>query len=140
MKNLITYDQKHLLWQDEQGHTFLITKHCEIFIHSNDTLRCLSWSYLFPTTLVSNGLISSFCRTDDGLYDFQIKTILLPSIIAIDGFKKRPDINGKFIRTKKQILGHEIKPYYLPYERNPKKKYINNINNLKRKNEKCKKN
>ena len=41
---LLTRDLKHLLWQDEQGHDFLLVKFGEIYEYDKNTLRLLTWS------------------------------------------------------------------------------------------------
>ena len=49
--------------------------------------------------------------TDDGLYMFKTDISNLPVILSMGAFKRRPNVNGKWVRDKERCLGHDIKPY-----------------------------
>jgi len=40
-----------------------------------------------------------------------VKNSNLPFLIQLGAFKRRPDINGNWIREKEARLGHQIIPY-----------------------------
>ena len=111
MRNLITKKDKHLIWQDECRDTFLILKHCEVYRYSDNTLRLLIWSPKFALQLRSVIHIFNDWRTDDGLVLFDTFVQNLPYIIAQGRFKRRPNIKGKFIKSKEELLAHKILPF-----------------------------
>lgn len=127
MKSIISYENKHLIWQDEIKDTFLILKHCEIYKYSNSTLRVISWSPSFATRIKKYIVIFNYFKTDDNLYVFDTKIENLPVIIDRDRFKRRPNKNGKFIKSLQEKLGHKIISFNLSHKKLKESKYIKNL-------------
>ena len=109
MKNLITKKHKHLLWRDEIRDTFLILKWCEIYRYSKKELRLYIWSLKKRSELFRKGLIFNDRTGDVGFYIFNAKVVDLPQILALKPvFRKRPDIKGKWLKSREELLGHKI--------------------------------
>ena len=45
------------------------------------------------------------------MVSFKTKLENLPLILTMGRFKRRPNINGKSIKTRERILGHRIIPF-----------------------------
>ena len=111
MKEILTKQHKHLLWQDELGEPFLLLKYAEIFEYSATALGLHCWSFQKTAQLRSKGLILFEMATDDPLYVLRIDKCHLPFLISLGSFKKRPHINGAWIKNKERQLAHKILPY-----------------------------
>jgi len=119
MNQLITKKFKHLLWKDDVGDPFLLTKYCEIFRRSKDLLGCYCWSRSAFLKLQKMGIISNDYKTDDNLYCFDIKVDNLARIIELGAQKRRVSRHGRWLQDKEKRLGHKILPF------NPKLKENN---------------
>ena len=111
MESLLTNKEKHLLWQDEIGDNFILTKHCEIYRYSKDDLQLTFWNKSQASTV--RKLIPSFdweC-TDDELCHFKTDCKNLHRILQWCALKRRPYKNGQWLKDKKERLGHEILIY-----------------------------
>ena len=120
MSELINQDQKHMLWQDEIRHDFLLTKWCEIYRFSTKKITVLTWSkqmflkclkamdcedYLTDEKGKPTGM-------DDNTYRFTTSNSNLGSILALGAtFFQRPHLKGKWILDKQEKLGHKIRKY-----------------------------
>jgi hypothetical protein len=111
MKDLITQDLRHLLWQDELGDDFLLLKYGEVYEYDKNTLRLLTWSREKCIWLRQKGVILNESAYDDGLYAIDIDRSNLSLLIQLGRFKRRPYKDGKWIKAKEQLLGHRIIPY-----------------------------
>lgn len=112
---------KPYIWHDEINDLFLLTKYCEIYLYTGyksetvqgATLRLLSWSRKNTSQLKKRGIISREWSTDDHLDILDTKIENLPQILALGSFKKRPNLNGKWIKSREELLAHKILPYDL---------------------------
>lgn len=118
MKNLITKEHKHMLWKDElfgakgsTNHTFLLLKYAEVYRYSKDTLRLYIWSSQKLSQLRRKGVIFNEQPSADDFYIADTKVSNLPLLISLGAFKRRPNINGKWLKNKEKILAHKILPY-----------------------------
>ena len=111
MKSLLTEKQKHLLWKDELGDDFIILKYAEVYRYSKTTLRVSCWSRKKALQLINKGVVLDKDRTDDLLYHLDVNIKDLPLLIALGTFKRRPNIRGKWIAEKEELLGHKIIPF-----------------------------
>ena len=111
MKDLIKQDNMHLLWKGERGDTFLILKYAEIFRYSENVLRVLIFSPKMVSPVKKLGSILEESVLDDGIYSIDINKSKLPLLIQLGAFKKRPHLNGRWIKDKEKRLGHEILPF-----------------------------
>ena len=104
-------EYKYLLWKDELGDPSLITKWCEVFIYSDSEIRLYIWSSKMYSRLKNEGLILWEDPSDDLFYTINVKLSYLPEILARSGFKRRPVLHGRWIKTLEKRLGHQILPY-----------------------------
>jgi len=111
MESLLTNENKHLLWIDELEDDFILLKYAEIYRYSKNTLMICCWSKKRALQLIKKGLIIAWDRDDDLLYQMETDLKNLGYLIALGAFKKRPDIRGKWISGKSELLGHKIKKY-----------------------------
>ena len=111
MKNLINEKQKHLLYKDEIGSTFLVLKYMEIYRKSNAILRCYCWKRKVFTQLQKTGLIFNELITDDKLYCFETKITNLTLLIATGSHIRRVHKKGAWLKDKEIRLGHRIYPF-----------------------------
>ena len=99
-----TEQYKHMLWHDEQGKPFLLLKYAEVFeYHTVLGLHC--WSKKMLAVLRFEGLILFEMATDDPLYILRVDRAHLARLISLGAFKKRPDINGAWLKEKEKLLG-----------------------------------
>ncbi len=111
MKELISKKYAHLLWQDELGDDFLLLDYAEVYQCSENVLRLLIFQHKKGLLLKDLGVIFNEWETDDGLLTMDIEKQNLTSIIELGNFKRRPDINGKWIKDKEKKLAHRIIPF-----------------------------
>ena len=111
MRNLISADEKHLLYKDERGSSFLLTEFMEIYRKSETTLGCYCWSFKTLVQLRSKGIIFCEWSTADGLYIFETNNENLYTLIQLGAHKRRIHKKGKFLKSRELKLGHRIIPY-----------------------------
>ena len=118
MKNLILKKHRCMLWKDElfdvkgsTKHTFLILKYTEVYRYSKTALRLHIWSNPKLAQLQKMGVIQEVIGLDEEFSIAYAKVANLPQIIALGEFKKRPHINGRWIKSRERILAHKILPY-----------------------------
>jgi len=111
MKTLISDKYKHLLYRDELGDDFILLKYGEVFKYSKNILRLYCWNKKMSFQLKKMGVILNQTETDDKLYILDVKTENLPLLISLGAFKRRPNKQGKWIKSKEKKLGHKILPY-----------------------------
>lgn len=112
MKNIIDKKYRKMIWKDEIGDDFLLTKRAEIYDYSETMVKVIVFSW--SKVLLDSIQFSRFneWHTDDHLIVFEAKKDNLDEIIGIMGsFKKRPYINGNWIKDKEEMLGHKILQY-----------------------------
>lgn len=107
-----------MLWKDETWNMkdhgdchFLLTKYMECYLYDKTTLQCLCWSQRNTSQLRKMGVIYDEWSTDDPLDTFKIKIENLPLILHLGEFRKRPNIKGKWVKSKETLLGHRIIPF-----------------------------
>jgi len=106
-----TEQYKHMLWHDEQGKPFLLLKYAEVFEYSDTVLGLHCWSKKMLAVLRFEGLILFEMATDDPLYILRVDRAHLARLISLGAFKKRPDINGAWLKGKEKLLAHKILTY-----------------------------
>jgi len=111
MVDLITESDKHLLWKDEIGDTFLLFKWGEIFRSGKEVLRLYVFSTKLRATLLQMGVVWNDYWTEDGFYVIDVKNDVLPFLMAQGRFKRRPQLNGAWLKRMKKRLAHDIIPY-----------------------------
>ena len=109
MQNLITPEQRHLIWKDETGDTFLLTDFAEIYRYSDTELAILFFKKTTPVQFLP--ILSHFRKTDEPLWYYRTNIENLPEILAKSKLKRRPNLHGKFIKNLEVRLGHKIIPY-----------------------------
>ena len=112
---LPNYDLSNLkpyLWKNEINDVFFLTKCMEIYLYNRKILRCHCWSRKAPLQLKKSSIIYNDFFTSDGLYVFDSDLKNLPLLLSLGGgFKRRPNICGKWVGSRKKKLGHEIHPF-----------------------------
>jgi hypothetical protein len=98
----------HMLWKDELGDIFLLTKKMEVYLYSETTLGCYCWHDRTFHQLKKSGLISHVMVTDYSIIAFRISIKNLPLILSLGVFRRRPHCHGKWVKEKENILGHRI--------------------------------
>lgn len=112
IKDLLTKNQKHLLWQDDQRDLFVLLKGCEVFEFNNKLLRLIVWRRKLLPRLRNMLLFSKICETDDNLALCEVDRLEFNKIKNVFGtHKRRPHIKGEYLKNLKERLGHDIKPY-----------------------------
>jgi len=102
---------KPYLWQDDIQDPFLLTRRMEIFLFNDKTLGI----YLYSSQSLS--LLRNMCQIwhivpqDDFGYECHTNIENQPLLLHWGAFKRRPHINGKWIKKKEELLGHKILPY-----------------------------
>ena len=111
MESLLTNKERNLLWVDELGDDFVLLKYCEIYRYSEDDLQLCFWN--LPQSTTVQKMIPNFDYevTDDRMYYFKTNVKNLPQIIQLGGFKRRPNLNGRWLKDKEEKLGHKIRLY-----------------------------
>ena len=113
MIDYVTKRTRHMLWQDELGDSFILTKFGEIYESpkGKDYLRLAAWSTTLRNKLARKGLIEAEDSTDDPLWLIDFKAPNLPQIISLGPYKIRPDLRGATVREAEKRLAHKILPY-----------------------------
>ena len=111
MKDLIAREHRHLLWQDELGSDFLLLKYTEIYRYSEDVLRLHMWNKRKLLQLRKIGGVLDIMRIDEPFLVIDVKVSILPQLIALGAFRRRPKLKGRWVRDKERILAHKILPY-----------------------------
>lgn len=118
MKNLVTKKHKHMLWKDESyntpkstKHTFLLLKYAEVYRFSKNTLRLHIWLKKMLPSVRKLGSILNEIDIDDYFTIIDVENRILPQIIQLGAFKRRPNLNGCWLKDKERILAHRILPY-----------------------------
>lgn len=117
VSELISKKYECLVWQDELKVPFLLLKYAEVFEYSDTTLGLHCWNKKVLAVLRFEGLISFEMTTDDPLVILRVDKCHLPRLLALGSFRKRPDINGAWIKEKKKLLAHKILTYRPKLER-----------------------
>ena len=101
----------HLLWKDEINDIFILCKWGEVFQYSKSEIRCYIWSAKMYSQLKKLGHILWEDPSDDLFYTINIKLSYLPKLLTGSGFKRRPNVNGRWLKEKENRLGHRILKY-----------------------------
>ncbi|MCF7898024.1 MAG: hypothetical protein K9L87_04670 [Candidatus Omnitrophica bacterium] len=118
MKNLVTKRYKHMLWKDElynlaksTKHTFLLLKYAEVYRFSRNTLRLHIWNKKMLLPVRNLKPILNEMDTDDPFTIIDVESRIFPQIIQLGAFKRRPNLDGRWLKDKERILAHRILPY-----------------------------
>ena len=111
MHHLITQKHKHLLWKDEVGDTFLLLKYAEVFQLSENVLRLFVFNRKKLPLMRKRGLILNEEWLDEPFTIVDVDRSNLDQIIALGEFRRRPDLNGNWLKDKEAKLAHQIIPY-----------------------------
>jgi len=111
---LIDKKYRCMLWKDDDVKTemdvFLLTKYAEIFEYSEKELGLYVWSREFASWLRKSGVNSEDRWSDDPFNVFRANKALLPQIMQLGAYKRRPHITGDWVRSREEILGHRVLP------------------------------
>jgi hypothetical protein len=111
MRSILPPRFKHMLWKDELGEDFVLTKSGEIYRYGQNELRAILWSLGKCKLLQEHGARLDR-STDDGLFLLNFPISELRAMIPLLGaFRKRPDIKGSWIKAKQAHLAHQIIPF-----------------------------
>jgi hypothetical protein len=111
MRSILPSRFKHMLWKDELGEDFVLTKSGEIYRYSQGELRTILWSFIKSSQMQERGARLEH-RTYDGLFLLNFPISELQNVILLRGaFRKRPDIKGTWVKDKQARLAHQIIPY-----------------------------
>jgi hypothetical protein len=107
-----------MLWEDESyntpkstKHTFLLLKYAEVYRFSRNTLRLHIWNKKMLPPVRKLGSILNEMGSGDYLSIIDVENGILPQLIQLGAFKRRPNLNGGWLKHKEEILGHRIFPY-----------------------------
>jgi len=118
IKDLITHGNKHLLFKDELGDTFLLTDYCEIYLYSDEEIKVLSWK---PASSISDIMEKAeardYFRTDDGLNVYMCSIDKLNYLIGKNKRQRRLSVGCKKAIDLEERLGHKIRAYNPPLEK-----------------------
>ena len=126
MKNLIAKEHRHLLWQDELGGDFVLLKYAEVYKLSQNALRLHTWATRKLLLARFKDVELNFAELDEGFNILDVKIESWPARFIKGMPKRRPDINGKWIKDMEKRLAHKILPYE-PSKLHPK--IVNNGSN-----------
>lgn len=103
---------KHLLWKDEceEPSDFLLLKYAEVYRYSKDVLRLHIFSEKYQSLVRSKGWILNERQLDEPFTQVDMDIANLELIIELGAFKRRPDINGIWIKNLEKVLAHKILP------------------------------
>jgi hypothetical protein len=107
MRKLLNENQKHLLWLDEAGDEFLLTKHIEIFRYNKLELKCYCWTKKVFNEFEKKIIIFDNI-TDDKLIVFRTKIKNLEILLKAGTHNRRPNIKGLWLMNLKKRLAHDI--------------------------------
>ena len=111
MKEFIPKKYIRHLWQDELGDDFLLLKYCEVYEKSETTLGLHIWSFKKASQLRKLGIVLIEDETDDGLWLYVVDKKDLDAVISLGTFKRKPHMNGTWVKDKEVKLAHRILPY-----------------------------
>jgi hypothetical protein len=99
----------HLLYKDELGDIFILTKYFEIFMKEDDNLGVYSWNTNAFKKVKQYALQEPVKALD--IHCFEIHTDDLDNLIRLGVHKRRVHRNGTWLQDKEKRLGHIIMPY-----------------------------
>ena len=111
MRSILPPCFKHMLWKDELGEDFVLTKSGEIYRYGQNELRAILWSFTKSSQMQERRARLEH-RTDDGLFLLNFPVSELQNMILLLGmFRKRPDIKGAWVKDKQARLAHQVIAY-----------------------------
>ena len=113
MKDLINKEHSCMLWKDDDKDfsDFLLLKYAEVYRYSEKVLRLHVFSSRKLSQLRCRGLILNEEELDEPFTIVDVDSSNLEQIIQLGAFKKRPNLNGRWLKDKEQKLAHKIIPY-----------------------------
>lgn len=111
MKELLSKQTAHMLWKDEFGDDFLLLKYAEVYKYSENVLRLYIFSKQKLCQITKNFKILNEINFDEHFTVVDVEKKNLDALIAMGSYKRRPRINGKWIKNNEKRLGHKIIPF-----------------------------
>ena len=102
-------DMIHLLYKDELGDIFILTKHFEIYMKYDGIMGVYSWNTNALKKVKQYALNEPVTMLD--IHCFEIHADDLNKLIEQGVQKRRVHRNGTWLRDKEKRLGHLILPY-----------------------------
>jgi hypothetical protein len=111
MRSILPSRFKHMLWKDELGEDFVLTKSGEIYRYGQNELRAILWSATKCSLMQERGARLDH-KTDDGLFLLNFPISELQAVISLLGsFRRRPSIKGAWVKDKQARLAHQVIAY-----------------------------
>jgi hypothetical protein len=111
MRSILPARFKHMLWKDECGDDFVLTKSGEVYRYGQNELRAVLWSAAKCPLMQERGARLDH-KTDDGLFLLNFPISELQAVISLLGsFRRRPSIKGTWVKDKQARLAHQIIAY-----------------------------
>ena len=108
---------KAVKYKDELGEVYILTRGSIIQEYSNSELLISTRSLKNAAWLRSNGSNTKFewkggdCDDADGIMEFRTPKAILEKFLKFDGYKRRPQRNGKQLKKIADIYGyHSLTP------------------------------
>ena len=98
----------HMLFKDEIGDLFLLTKHMEIFVYSPSVLGVYAWNDRILKRTEMEGKATNIQESDDHVIGFRTPIENLDLLLSFGVFRRRPDREGVWWSAHEKILGHRI--------------------------------
>lgn len=111
MKGNITKEERQMLWVDEMGDEFLLTKYGEIFQSGKTKVKVHTWSRQVKEKAARVCVIWGLMETDDPLWVFETDISNLEYLISLGRLRKRPWLGGRWLKEAKERLCHDIIAY-----------------------------
>lgn len=99
----------HLLYKDELGDIFLLTKYFEIYMKDDEVLGVYCWNNSAFKKVKKYTLNEPVKALD--LYCFDVHADHLNELLEPGTPKRRVHRNGTWLQDKEKRLGHKIFPY-----------------------------
>ena len=111
MRSILPVRYKQMLWKDELGDDFVLTKSGEIYRYDQNELRVVLWNSAKVEPMQKLGA-ASLRQTDDGLFLLNFPIDKLQTAISLLGaFRKRPRLSGAWLKDKRCRLAHSVIAY-----------------------------
>jgi len=111
-KRLLRYVNEsmiHLLYKDELGDIFILTKYFEIYMRDDDVLGVYSWNTNAVQKVRQYALHEPVKVLD--IHCFEVHIDDLDKLIEQGVHRRRVHRNGTWLQDKEKRLGHIIMPY-----------------------------
>ncbi|MFC1512222.1 hypothetical protein ACFL5H_03400 [Candidatus Latescibacterota bacterium] len=115
MKQVKTLGEKALshLWTDEDQDVIVLTRHMTVYPQGDTDLVCYCWS---PDTFIhlrDKGLTKNVIKMSHNIHYFTTDCANIDLILSMGAFKRRPTRNGRFLKSREKLVGHNLLPLTL---------------------------